>query len=81
MSDKKKLLNCYQDLQRATVSLYQNPKGETHKIFLDHAQAILDDIGDSRVKIIQKIKTKLAYSSDKKKIADEILTTGILLKP
>ena len=78
MSDKTKLLNCYQDLQRAAVALLRYPTGSTHKIFLNHAVSILRELGDSRIKMIQKVRVKLNSKLDKKRIADKILTAGLL---
>ncbi len=83
---KKDKLNCFQDLQRAATFYYLNPKGNTHNIFLSHALAILKGIKDKKaqeckvkLEFLQK-KLREARDEDKKKLADEILTTGLLLK-
>jgi len=83
---KKNFLNCFMDLQRAAISFYQNPQGKTHLIFLNHAQGILEKIKDEKarhfVAIISQLKDKTSHPSEKQKkyLADEILTAGILLK-
>ncbi len=92
MSDKKllkeKLNNCFLDLQRSAVSFYLNPDGETHQIFLQHAQKILREIKDKKsqgfsVRISQLVKETSHLPQNKSeriKVADKILTLGCLVK-
>lgn len=75
------ILNCYTDLNRSAVSLFLNPHGQTHLIFLNHA------IKNLRIKkyknILIQIQKKLSKKVSPEEIpylADQILTTGILLK-
>lgn len=85
---KENLLNCSLDLQRSAVSFYLNPQGRTHRVFLLHALRILRELNIAAVrKFLPKVKelgkeTNLpAYDANQvKKIADDILTLGILLK-
>lgn len=71
------ILNCYTDLNRAAASLYLNPSGQNHLIFLNHAIKILKNNQYSQK--LKNIKKRLK-SGDNKYLAEEILTTGILLK-
>ncbi len=89
MSNKKfKLYSCFLDLKRAAIFFYKNPKGNTHKVFLNNALEILSEIKNKNIEkykkeILQhKINTSKNNLSDQEKmrIADDILTTGILLK-
>lgn len=85
MSNRVIFLNCYQDLQRAATSLYLNPDGKTHKVFLDHALKILAKLKEKRASRFEKkllaLKHRLSETENSKKIADELLTIGLLLKP
>ncbi|OGM19879.1 hypothetical protein A2686_01395 [Candidatus Woesebacteria bacterium RIFCSPHIGHO2_01_FULL_38_10] len=86
MSEKDKLLNCYQDLQRVAVSYYSNPRGRVHFLFLSHALEILRELKDTRskglIKKVKEINNDLKKGTKSKlKLVVEILTTGILLKP
>lgn len=84
MSNKRDLQNCFLDLQRAAVSFYLNPKGESYWIFLNHAYKILK--GRKKLaKFAKQIKELKKKSSQAKKeevvnLADEMLTLGLLLK-
>ncbi len=83
------LNNCFSDLDRAATSFYLDPKGENHAIFLSHALKIIQEINDTNLGIFKnKILTFKRLTSKNKlskkerlNIADEILTTGVLLKP
>lgn len=84
MSSKRDLQNCFLDLQRAAVSFYLNPKGESYWIFLNHAYKILKEKKRS-AKFTKQIKTLMKRSAQAKKedvinLADEMLTLGLLLK-
>lgn len=75
------ILNCYTDLNRSAVSLYLNPHGQNHLIFLNHAIKNLKIL--KYKKTLVKIQKKLHQKFSQKEIpylADQILTTGILLK-
>lgn len=79
---QKDLLNCYTDLNRSAVSLYLNPKGQNHLIFLNHA---IDNLKIKKyknilVKIQKKLYSKKISEQEIPYLADQILTTGILLK-
>ncbi len=70
----KDLLNCYTDLNRSAVSLYLNPQGQNHLIFLNHAIKIIK-INKYKNQLI-KIQKQLHQKLSKKEIsylADQIL--------
>ena len=75
------ILNCYTDLNRSAVSLYLNPHGQNHLIFLSHAIKILKNnkYRNILLKIQKKLNSKLLIK-EIPYLADQILTTGILLK-
>lgn len=83
MSDKNKLLNCYMDLQRASVASYRNPKGNNHLVFLKHAVGILKSIKSEKYNSFYKKLLKISEMRIKNKehYSDKILTIGLLLKP
>lgn len=85
---KTKLNNCFLDLQRAATHYYQNPQGKTHLIFLKHAQKILVGLKTRKARQgalkLSQLEKKLASgpksSQAINRVADSILTLGILLK-
>ena len=85
---EEKLNNCILDLQRSAVSFYFNPKGKTHKIFMQHAKKILAGIKSQKARefstrISQMEKETTHFSKNKRariNLADKILTLGCLLK-
>lgn len=83
MSDKAKLLNCYMDLQRASVSVYKNPLGDVHKTFMNHSITILESISSENCKKYCRQLKKLITTKDydRKLYADKLLTLGLLIKP
>ncbi len=82
VATQKALYNCWTDLQRAAMSFYLNPSGKNHLVFLDHGQKILSDLkANSFLRKLSDIKEKITTSTFAPvKIADEILTLGILIK-
>ncbi len=83
-----KLNNCYLDLDRAATYFCLDSEGNTHTIFLAHALKILNEVKDKKlnkfkkeISELKKITSKNGFSKEEKmNIADNILTTGILLK-
>lgn len=72
--------NCFLDLQRAASALYLNPLGKTHLVFLKHAQKIA---GKDLSVVISKLEERASHGIDSKeaaRLADEILTLGIMQK-
>lgn len=87
MSEKDKLLNAFMDLNRAAKLYLLDPKGLLHKIFLSHALEILEEVEDKRSQELRRklleIKKNLKAGLRKEKrlrLADDILTIGLLLK-
>lgn len=84
---REQVLNCSLDLQRSAVSFYLNPQGRTHRVFLLHALGILRGLNTAKArKFLPRLEKleKMNLSVDDiqiKRIADDILTLGILLKP
>lgn len=83
-TSKADLQNCSMDLKRVATSFYVNPKGKTWQVFLDHALRVL---GEKRqyekyATEVENLKKKAicAGKDEIKKIADEILTCGILMR-
>ena len=76
------ILNCYSDLYRASYSLAVNPHGQNHLIFLSHAikNLKLNKFKKTLVKIQKKLVSKKVLEQEIPYLADQILTTGILLK-
>lgn len=76
------LYNLYLDLKRSATFYYLDPRGASYKVFLKHAQKIAKELGR---KVSDKINRLFDVISDgnkgRTKIADEILTTGVILKP
>lgn len=78
----QKLLNCYSDLNRAAVSLYLAPEGKTYMNFLAHALKILKDMKNEKARGFEtEIENMRNYGNDPRKVADKLLTIGLLLKP
>lgn len=78
------LYNLYLDLKRAATFYYLDPKGASHKVFLKHAQKIAKEL-DRKVSVkvnhlFEVISGGNGGNKERVKIADEILTTGIILK-
>lgn len=72
--------DCFLDLQRAAAALYLNPSGRTHLVFLKHAQKIADgDLSDAISKLQKNASSTLA-AEETARVADEILTLGIMSK-
>jgi len=76
------------DLNRAAKFYFLDPKGHTYKIFLSHSLNILKNIDNKKAKQsrkkLLKVKGKLkggVRKEERLRIADEILTVGLLLKP
>lgn len=84
MSEDKKaiLLNCYTDLQRAAVSLSQNPKGKNFAVFFNHALSLLRKFKEKQIREkVKNLKTIRKLAIDPQNKADKILTYGLLLRP
>lgn len=87
-TNEQKLLACYLDLRRAAISFYKVPEGEAHKEFLKNVLETLNEMPDKELNLYKKkilnLKKKTAHNGfskdEKMRIADDILTTGILLK-
>ena len=88
MSYKIEYYNCFLDLYRAAASFYLNPKGKNHQVFMRHALEILKGLKEKKAKKfflrLKKLKKKTSVPIEDKRdvsrLADEILTLGILLK-
>lgn len=78
---KNDILNCYSDLYRSAYSLAINPDGQNHLVFLNHAIKIIKykKYKNILLKIQKKLSKKLS-PSEIPYLADQILTTGILIK-
>ena len=83
-----KLLNCSADLQRSAMSFYLNPQGQTHRVFLSHALGILRGLNTTKARKfltrLKRVGKEMNFSADDaqvKRVADDILTLGLLLKP
>jgi len=75
------LYNLYLDLKRAATFYYLDPKGASHKVFLKHAQRIAKKLGKNVSNKINRLFDVISDASKEKiEIADEILTTGIILR-
>ncbi len=72
--------DCFLDLQRAATSLYLNPRGKTHHTFLRHAQKIADGDLSTAISRLQKKASSTLAAEETARVADEILTLGIMLK-
>lgn len=90
MSEEKlKLYACFLDLKRAAIYFYKNPKGKTYKVFLANALESLNTIPDKKLNKfkkevinLQKLTSNQKFSKKERlNVADDILTTGILLRP
>lgn len=75
------LYNLYLDLKRAATFYYLDPKGTSHKVFLKHAQKIAKELDRKvSVKVNHLFEVISGGNKERVKIADEILTTGIILR-
>ena len=75
------LYNLYLDLKRAATFYYLDPKGASHKVFLKHAQKIAKELDRKvSVKVNHLFEVISGGNKGRVKIADEILTTGIILR-
>jgi len=72
--------DCFLDLQRAATSLYLNPQGKNHLVFLEHAQKIADGDLSTAISKLQKEASSTIAAEESARVADEILTLGIMLK-
>lgn len=85
--DKITLLNIYSDITRAAVALYLNPKGTTHRMFIDHALKLLEKaleppanayLGQLR-SLDRQIRSESLNRKEAHNLADKLLTYALLV--
>lgn len=84
MSKEEKTVrdNCYTDFYRAATWYYRNPQGNIHLVFFNHGMKLIQALELRKLAHMgQSIQKKLENSrvSDIR-LADEILTIGLLVK-